>query len=167
MRKLRLSEDSAHSPSPSSDADLPTPSSRPTSVEPAAPSPAVSTKAHPSRDSGPGLALSADLDTLQEEGEAGEDATSATAMPARPNGIPKLDLGAQSRLADCSAAYVSHSCGGSDSVGGTATVDAPNSHLDNGKASPWHSASATDLSLATLELLAEWLVQATPHGAAR
>lgn len=168
MRKLRLSEDSAHSPSPSSDAELPTPSRRPTSVEPAAPSPGVSTlKAHPPRDSGPGLASSVDLDTLLEEEEAGEDAASATAMPARPNGIPKLDLGAQSRLAECNAASVPPSGGGSAPVAGTAAVDAPSSQLDDGKASPWHSASATDLSLATLELLAQWLVQAAPHGAPR
>lgn len=170
MRKLRLSTDSAHSPSPSSDAEVQTPSSRPPSVEPAAPSPGSSIlKTQPARDNGPGLASSVDLDTLreeeEEEEEGGDDAASATAMPARANGTLEPGVGVQSLLEDRSgSATVSHSGGGSVAAAGAA-MNAPDSHREADMASPWQSANATDLSLATLELLAEWLVQAAPHAA--
>jgi hypothetical protein len=153
MRKLRLSDDSSyHSPGASSDAEASGPASQLLPSAERAPL-GASRFATLKAQAGLGGASSAELGALEEEEEESEQAhgpaaaANGTAHLAEEDSTP-ASQGAASRGAEGNGTAVSGPVAAAENL---PQAEQP---------SPWHGKDVLGISLATLELLADWLVHA-------
>ena len=148
MRKLRLSDDSSlHSPGASSDAEAGGAAQLPSAERSATGASRFSTfKSQAMADAAQGRCSSADLATL-EEGEESEEAhvPGHGAPAAATNGSLQQEEGSPRR--------------GGEGAESNGVVSRP-AKAQEDQPSRWHGQDAVSISLATLELLAEWLMHA-------